>query len=588
MRIKVDIPEYSDRYGEDENSDLNEFIHTLLWALMCQGCTITSSDNEEDYDVRLVTCLSSQKTLEKKLKKPTVGIINKIKKPNNLLKEIASWQVENLDQWQIIKNSDCVIFFTKFLKDTFSSILPNDVTQDLEGKFKIIEPSTDLDVLETCTSFSMGNNHQHSTLVEKNGDDHSLVLILCEDELVGLKSTRFFLSVVPDNFRTIVLCPDKFDPQFFKQLFGGEKNLTKESRDRVSHLAHKRLHQFYGLIGNAKYIIYLSDGLDTKNGLFFSKLLGVPVLTNDAGSNASSVCENSMIFMNNFDTSKLIHESFDEFDLKKNKFFTKINNPGHQKNSKDIHALATQYIQIFKEICKTKKENSTVIEKTHSEQFFDFLKVLDDNKVRYVLMRGFGKFPEEADTDVDLLYHLDDHNKYIELAKEHLTPYDAGRGSEWTSMGSGEWCEMMYSPCRTRGEDDPKISNGCFRVDAYNSLHFKTPYNNFTTFWTVDKEYNDFVLEARKRVDAPYGSYFIPEAESEISLLVARNVLDNKKRPMWNKKHKKRVEELLPVVNLQTLSDRIERLFPNSEKIVEMLKSKKYESVMGYALGRKS
>ena len=156
--------------------------------------------------------------------------------------------------------------------------------------------------------------------------------------------------------------------------------------------------------------------------------------------------------------------------------------------------------------------------KSHSEQFFNFLTILDKNNIRYVLLRGFGKFPKEADTDVDLLYHIDDHDLYIELAKENLIPYNEGRGSEWTSMGSGEWCEMLYSPCRTRGEDDMSISNGCFRVDAYNSLHFKTPYNNFSTFWTVDKSFNDFVLSSRKRIDESFGSYYVPEPESEVYL----------------------------------------------------------------------
>jgi hypothetical protein len=226
--------------------------------------------------------------------------------------------------------------------------------------------------------------------------------------------------------------------------------------------------------------------------------------------------------------------------------------------------------------------------KTHSEQFFDFLKILDDKNVRYVLLRGFGKFPKEADTDVDLLYHIDDHDLYTRLAKEHLTIYNEGRGSEWASMGSGEWCEMLYSPCRTNGPDDSSIANGCFRIDAYNSLHFKTPYNNFTTFWTVDKQFNDFVLSTRKRIDKPYGSYYIPEPESEIALLVARNVLDNKKRPMWNTKHKARVAELFSAIEEETLKDRISKIFPNNEKIFEMLSKKEYESVMDYALGRRS
>jgi hypothetical protein len=226
-------------------------------------------------------------------------------------------------------------------------------------------------------------------------------------------------------------------------------------------------------------------------------------------------------------------------------------------------------------------------EKTHSEQFFNFLSLLDENNVRYVLIRGFGKFPKSADTDVDLVYHIDDHEKYTNLAKEYLTLYDEGRGSEWTSMGTGEWCEMLYSPCRTRGKDNPELPNGCFRIDAYNSLHFKTPYNNFTTFWTVDKTYNDSVLETRVCIKEDYGSYYIPQSENEIALLVARNVLDNKKRPMWNTKHKQRIEDLFPAIDTKILEDRISKLFPCSKKIVELLYERKYESVMDYALGIK-
>lgn len=224
---------------------------------------------------------------------------------------------------------------------------------------------------------------------------------------------------------------------------------------------------------------------------------------------------------------------------------------------------------------------------THSRLFFQFLNALEDNKVRYVIIRGFGEFPRSGDTDVDLVYHIDDHDEYVKLAKEHLIPYNSGRGSEWASMGSGEWCEMLYLPCKTPGEPDPDIHNGCFRVDAYNSLHFKTPYNNFTTFWTVDKEYNDQVIDSRYKVKESYGSYYLPKKEDEIALLVARNVLDNKKRPKWNTKHKSRIENIIESVDREVLENRVSRLFPNSKKIVELIYNKKYESTMDYALGRK-
>jgi hypothetical protein len=225
--------------------------------------------------------------------------------------------------------------------------------------------------------------------------------------------------------------------------------------------------------------------------------------------------------------------------------------------------------------------------KGHSEQFFSFLSDLDSAGVRYVIIRGFGKFPKTPDTDVDLLYHIDDHDKYINLAKSGLEEFISANGSEWQSFGSGEWCEMLYSPCRTSGDPDPEIENGCFRVDSYNSLYFKTPYYNFSTYWTVDKEFNDLVISSRVKISEEFGTYYIPEPECEIALLVARNVLDNKKRPAWSTKHISRIQDLIQSNQVESarLSSRISKLFPSSEKIVELIYQNSFREIMKYALG---
>tara|TARA_Y100001938_G_C8043784_1_gene407649 strand:+ start:58 stop:750 length:693 start_codon:yes stop_codon:yes gene_type:complete len=225
--------------------------------------------------------------------------------------------------------------------------------------------------------------------------------------------------------------------------------------------------------------------------------------------------------------------------------------------------------------------------KSHSKQFFDFLDALDAADVRYVIIRGFGRLPKTPDTDIDLLYHIDDHDKYISLARENLEEFINANGSEWQSFGSGEWCEMLYSPCKTTGDPDPEVENGCFRIDSYNSLYFKTPYYNFSTYWTVSKEFNDLVISKRVKVDKDYGSYYIPESESEIALLVARNVLDNKKRPAWSTKHISRIQSLISndKINKDILSSRISSLFPNSEKIVELIYQNSFREIMQYALG---
>tara|TARA_B100000686_G_C16781096_1_gene971918 strand:- start:1570 stop:2256 length:687 start_codon:yes stop_codon:yes gene_type:complete len=227
------------------------------------------------------------------------------------------------------------------------------------------------------------------------------------------------------------------------------------------------------------------------------------------------------------------------------------------------------------------------MQNNHSKRFFKFLDVLDKNNIKYVIIRGFSRFPNFPDTDVDLVYSTDNHEEYISLAKEHLVPYTGVRGSEWTSFGSGEWCEMLYSPCGTPGEPDSNIPNKRFRVDAYNSIYFKSPYNNFQTYWTVSKEFNDIVLDTRIKISEDFGSYYIPEPEYEIALLIARNVLDNKKRPKWNTKHKDRIASMLNSIDREKLTSRISMLFPSSDKIVDLLYDSSFEDIMYYALGVK-
>ena len=223
----------------------------------------------------------------------------------------------------------------------------------------------------------------------------------------------------------------------------------------------------------------------------------------------------------------------------------------------------------------------------HSEQFFSFLKALDDSGVRYVILRGFGKFPKTPDTDVDLVYHIDDHEMYISLAKENLEEFVSANGSEWQSFGSGEWCEMLYSPCRTTGEEDPEIENGCFRVDSYNSIYFKTPYHNFSTYWTISKKFNDLIIDKRIRIEESFGSYYIPEPECEIALLIARNVLDNKKRPAWSTKHISRIQSLISENKVQrdVIVSRVSQLFPNADKIVDLVYQDSFRQIMQHALG---
>ena len=220
-------------------------------------------------------------------------------------------------------------------------------------------------------------------------------------------------------------------------------------------------------------------------------------------------------------------------------------------------------------------------DKPHSEQFFSFLEKLNLAGVRYVLIRGFGRFPTSGDNDIDLLYHLEDHEKYINIAQDMLQsnpPVSA-------NFGSAEWCEMLYTPFKTRGDADPAVANGHFRVDGYNSLFFKSPYHNFTTQWTVSKKFNDLVLANRISVVRDYGTFYTPEVECEIVLLVLRNILDRKDKTTFGTKHAKRIMEILPVADRGVLVERVGMNLPNAKKIVQMIYEEDFGNIFPVAMG---
>ena len=62
---------------------------------------------------------------------------------------------------------------------------------------------------------------------------------------------------------------------------------------------------------------------------------------------------------------------------------------------------------------------------------------------------------------------------------------------------------MLLNPYFTSLEREKWLPDGdrglgYFRIDLQNSLYFKSPYNNFKTYWTVPKKFNDYVVEGKR------------------------------------------------------------------------------------------
>lgn len=582
MIIRIDIPEYDDKKAiKPEDYDLSDFLYCLSLEFLRQGHRVINGHGQRTidkaYDIHLINNFNS--TYARVDQDPpdtvVVSLVDKILKPTECHNSQMSWYSVNHEYYRRMAQSDGDIFYTKFIGDFWNTIAVYN-----KPKYNVIPPAIDSYVLENFwsekviyPSISEGkiikknwlamvsNPAQSATALEfftKNSDDED-GLILFVDNLENYNSIETMILTLRDN---------------------NVMNMQSKWVRIASWLSDFNM-RAYWQARNSDVVINLSDGLETSNVIYFSDYFKGQLITNNKGCNFEAAGAGSIILEENKSQLLLEKISAKEYQIK----------PITRKNKLHIKKVAEEYISIFNKLLLDKKQKKVdkmmdTNQHTHSKAFFNFLNILDEEGVRYVIIRGFGKFPDSPDTDVDLVYHLDDHKKYTDLAKKYLVPYNEGRGSEWTSMGSGEWCEMLYSPCKTPGDPDLNLPNGCFRIDAYNSLHFKTPYNNFTTFWTVDKKYNDEIISSRRKVVESYGSYYLPQMEDEVALLVARNVLDNKKRPMWNKKHKERIGNILEELDRTILQDKISKLFPNSEKIVDLVYNKQFESIMDHALGR--
>ena len=174
---------------------------------------------------------------------------------------------------------------------------------------------------------------------------------------------------------------------------------------------------------------------------------------------------------------------------------------------------------------------------THQSQFQAFVEDLNDSHVRYVFMRGWDTLPEKPNTDIDLVCHYEDFERYTSIAQKHL------KGFHFENRGFAEYCDMLYHPYRTTAPHDNNIPNGFFRIDSYNSFFFKSPLNNFKGCWTVPHKFNEYIFDWNSLVDVGPYRFKTPDPESEVVLLVLRNVLDQQGN--WKRKHLDMMEHTL-------------------------------------------
>jgi len=208
----------------------------------------------------------------------------------------------------------------------------------------------------------------------------------------------------------------------------------------------------------------------------------------------------------------------------------------------------------------------------HSKKFFDFINELHKKDIHYVIFRGFGKLPTMPDKDIDMLGSFEKYNEILKIASKYFVINDNICGH--INHGFGEWGDMLLNPYftslkREKWLPDGNRGLGYFRIDLQNSLYFKSPYNNFKTYWTVPKKFNDYVFETRRKREHDDLYYYIPSIECDITLLVLRDTLD--KNRQWKDKHVDRINNLLKITDKNELLKCMSMVLPESDKIVDYL-----------------
>lgn len=211
-----------------------------------------------------------------------------------------------------------------------------------------------------------------------------------------------------------------------------------------------------------------------------------------------------------------------------------------------------------------------------SKKFFNFLKEINSEQINYVIFRGFLTLPEKPDTDIDLTVAESQFNKMTEIALKYFVKKP--ELCDFLNYGTGEWCEMLYHPFFTSHKSHPYLpGRGFFRVDTYNSFYFRSPYNNFNTFWTVPKKFNDLVLDTKIKVDMENTYFYIPNRECEIILLLLRQ-LDKKpsRAGKWQPKHISRINSIWQEVDKDVFINSLSLVLANSEKIYDNFNNKEF------------
>jgi len=173
------------------------------------------------------------------------------------------------------------------------------------------------------------------------------------------------------------------------------------------------------------------------------------------------------------------------------------------------------------------------IEKSHWNSLYKFIYELQNNKIRWVVVRGFRKIPFKADTDLDIVIHPNDYEKFSNLMQSFVSLGLFSINHRDTKFENTK-SNLLYSAYSTIGIDGNNLPNNCFQLDIYNDLFFFQAKNGL-------KLNPKFIEELFKYTNIK-SNIVIPHIHFELIVLLARVYID--KNGYWSDKHKQILNDI--------------------------------------------
>ena len=214
-----------------------------------------------------------------------------------------------------------------------------------------------------------------------------------------------------------------------------------------------------------------------------------------------------------------------------------------------------------------------LIAKNQLDKIVHFFKILEQNNVRYIVLRGYNDLPERIRTDLDIACHYDDQYIFYQLAKKHLScdsyPY--------ISQINGK--EIVYWDFCVIDDNNEKQK---IRMDLYNGIY----WFHGKQYYPDGDEFSKYIFNNRDKNDW----FYIPSVEIDLLFNILRCVYD-KNTALENAKvglkYRNIIETNLPKCNDKKLIEGLKMIFPRLAQIaphlmnqtLELIKKKDYVNV---------